>query len=290
MYYTKARLHRILNLSYNFISKLEKEGIIKPIKQIGKRKYYGFQEYLGLKTIQTLRQNGISPKKLVGSIKLVEKKFNTLNSPLTEIKYIPLGKEVIIKYGNFIMNSQGQYLLPAFFETPKNNIQQMQPNALYWFEEASKYDQQSDTIHLAEEYYKKAIAENPKLIEAYINLGTLYYRIGRIKSAEKYYFKALKIERDNPYLLYNLGNLYDEVNNYKKAIQYYRKAIKIMDDYGDAHYNLALVYIKLKNWKKALQHLKRYLTIDPESVWADIAKKQIEYIEHILNKEESNNN
>ena len=94
MLYSKARLTRLLGIPSRLILHLEKEGVIKPIKKVGKRKYYGFKEYISLRTISRLRDNGISPKKMATSVKLIKKRFQSLKSPLTEVKFIFSGNSL----------------------------------------------------------------------------------------------------------------------------------------------------------------------------------------------------
>jgi DNA-binding transcriptional MerR regulator len=197
MLYSKTRLTRLLNISPHLMRKLEKEGILQPKKKIRNRKYYGFNEYLGLRIIQRLRENGISPKKMVASLKSVQKSFQKLKSPLTEVKFISVGKEVVMKYGGNVIDSDGQYLLPQLFEEGKADVYSLSQTAWYWFEMANKYDQEPETYSKAEFYYKQALHYQPEMFEALMNLGTLYYKSGKMKAAETYYLKALKLEPAN---------------------------------------------------------------------------------------------
>lgn len=278
MLYSKARLTRLLGIPAGLISNLEKEGVIKPIKRVGKRRYYGFKEYLSLRTICKLRDNGVSPKKMVTSVKLIKQRFQSLKSPLTEVKFIPYGKELLMKYGGQLLDMNGQYFLPQMFESDKVDIYPMAETAWYWFNEAGKYDQDPESYEKAESYYRQALEYKPDMVEALVNLGTLYYKSARIRTAEEHYLKALELDSENPSLLYNLGNLYDEKKEDLKAIEFYEKAIQLKKNYADAHYNIALLYMRLDRLHEALYHFEYYIILDKESLWSEIAKKQIENI------------
>jgi len=282
MLYSRRRLAKLLNVSSHLFSLLEREGILKPIKIVNKRRYYGFNEYLSLRTIQRLRENGISPRKMVISVKYAKRYFKYIQSPLTEVKFISVGKELFMKHGDDIINANGQYMISELFENEKPEVCPISKTSIYWFELASKYDQDPENYDKAEFYYKQALHYEPNMFEALLNLGTLYYKMGKIKLSERYYLKALKLDERNYLLLYNLGNLYDEKRDIDKAIKYYYSAIEEREDFADAHYNLALLYMKNGDWDRAIKHFQFYILMDPHSVWAAIARKQIEKLEALL--------
>ncbi|MBI5787558.1 MAG: tetratricopeptide repeat protein [Candidatus Schekmanbacteria bacterium] len=73
--------------------------------------------------------------------------------------------------------------------------------------------------------YKRALEEDPELLEAYNNLGVIYTQKGWFKSAIKNFKMAIK---NNPY-------------------------------YADAHFNLAILYEKQTDNKQALVHYLKFI-------------------------------
>lgn len=289
MLYSRTRLARLLNISPHLFSVLEKEGILKPLKVIRKRRYYGFNEYISLRTVQKLKENGISPRKMVANIKSAKKYFKHLKYPLTQIKFITLGKELFMKRGEEMVNANGQYMLTELFKEEESQVCPISQTSWYWFEMASKYDQDPDNYEKAKSYYKKALYYEPNMFEALHNLGTLYYKMSRIKLSEKYYLKALELDNKNYLLLYNLGNLYDETMDFEKAIKFYYRSIEERNGFADPHYNLALLYMKMEEWEKAIKHFQLYILLDPNSIWSSIARKQIDRIGEIIRKKSRDN-
>jgi Tfp pilus assembly protein PilF len=45
--------------------------------------------------------------------------------------------------------------------------------------------------------------------------------------------------------------------------------------YVDAHVNVALLYEKLGRRARAREHWRRYLQIDPQGPWADVARRHL---------------
>ena len=74
---------------------------------------------------------------------------------------------------------------------------------------------------------KKASELNPKLLEAYKALATIYHKNKRYDEAINEWKKALKITPDNPVLHFNLGNCYLSVLKYENALDEFDIAFQI---------------------------------------------------------------
>ena len=123
--------------------------------------------------------------------------------------------------------------------------------------------------------YEQALAHDPDLAPAHLNLGTLYFQARSYKKARAHYEEALRVEPEYPLAHYNIGNLYDETGEREKAIHHYAEAARLDPAYPDVHYNLALLYQTTGQPLRALFHWKAYLRLDPTSAWADIARRQM---------------
>ena len=76
------------------------------------------------------------------------------------------------------------------------------------------------------ELFQKAVAINPKLKDAQFNLGTLYLRIGDLDSAAKAYQDTLAADPNHTLAHYNLGAIYMEKGNNEKALFHFQQALK----------------------------------------------------------------
>ena len=70
----------------------------------------------------------------------------------------------------------------------------------------------------AEEYYKKALFLDDKLVETYINIADIYYKENRLWDAIELLQEATARIPDNVALLHYLGRIYIEDKRYDDAI------------------------------------------------------------------------
>jgi tetratricopeptide (TPR) repeat protein len=76
------------------------------------------------------------------------------------------------------------------------------------------------------DYLKKAIELNPKVAEAYFDLGVLYEQSGKTQEAETNYQQAVDISHSTAKYLNNLAYLYFKQKDYQKALTTYGKVSK----------------------------------------------------------------
>jgi tetratricopeptide (TPR) repeat protein len=94
-----------------------------------------------------------------------------------------------------------------------------------------------NAIDDAERAFKEAIAEDPNMWEAYLNLGLIYKRKGEFEKSEEMYKKALSFGK-RPQILYNLANLYETMSSYyqmstQKSLEYLRLAKNYLKEYSE---------------------------------------------------------
>jgi tetratricopeptide (TPR) repeat protein len=144
-----------------------------------------------------------------------------------------------------------------------------------WFQRGVELEQQGGPMEQALDAYRVALALDPSLTAAMVNLGTLYFAARQLDLAEKYYQRAIEINPKYALAHFNLGNLYDERGDRPRAMQHYQTAIKLDAQYADAHYNLALLHQGAGEVMKAVSHWRSYLRLDPLSSWASVARREL---------------
>ncbi|AIQ96634.1 tetratricopeptide repeat-containing sulfotransferase family protein [Prochlorococcus sp. MIT 0801] len=112
--------------------------------------------------------------------------------------------------------------------------------------------------------YIKSINYFPKFVDAYSNLGSLYYQMGELNKAKIILKKGIKINPNLASLYNNLGITLKEQSEYDEAIKYLTKAIKLDSKYADANYNLGILYKDLGDFKKAINYLSNVIEISPK--------------------------
>lgn len=166
----------------------------------------------------------------------------------------------------------------ARYNTKKNNP----GNAVRILLELVKTDYNFETVfQLAEAYYNQgddaqallryeeaitvAMDANPKLFDAYKNLGNLYCRQGDYLAAEEQYFKAFTMNPNSDVLLVNLGTLEIQKNDFLKAQEKFKAALEINSKNDKAWVGLAFVFEKLGELDLAIANLENALEIDSKN-------------------------
>jgi tetratricopeptide (TPR) repeat protein len=106
--------------------------------------------------------------------------------------------------------------------------------------------------------YEQAIAADPALLDAHVNLGCLLHEAGRLAEAERAYRGALKACGSDPMLLYNLGVLLVDMGRKPEASEAYEAALRGKPGFADCHYNLALLCEELERPREAIRHMSHY--------------------------------
>jgi tetratricopeptide (TPR) repeat protein len=128
------------------------------------------------------------------------------------------------------------------------------PSAEQWFELASELEETSPLE--ARQAYMQAIAADPGLADAHLNLGRLYHEAGELGKAEASYQRAAQCDPDDATAHFNLAVLLEDRGRPDEAIQAYTQAIARDPDGGaDAHYNLGLLLEARGRRDDAMRHL-----------------------------------
>ena len=107
----------------------------------------------------------------------------------------------------------------------------------------------------ARDAYEHALALDPLMADAHVNLGRVLHVAGERGRAEPHYRQAVKLDPDDPTPHFNLGVLFEEMGRKEEAVLAYRQAIVRDPDFADAHCNLGLLLESLGRRQEALRHL-----------------------------------
>lgn len=114
----------------------------------------------------------------------------------------------------------------------------------------------NDTLAIAE--YIMAIKEDPEFVDAYINLGSIYFTRKEYGEAESNFKKATEINAKNPDAFANLGRTYYKQKKYLEAEETYKAALSAKVGYFDTYKDLGLLYHKQKNWPAMVENMMRF--------------------------------
>ncbi|MPY90108.1 MAG: tetratricopeptide repeat protein [Luteitalea sp.] len=143
----------------------------------------------------------------------------------------------------------------------------------YFLEGTSLDEGGPETQEEAMATYRKALALDPELVPAIVNLGNIRYARNEIPEAQALYERAVRLDPSSFEALFNLGNVHHDGGHYTEAAQYYEQALTIDPNYADAYFYLAVTLEKMGRSSEARPHWKTYQDLAPDGEWVELAKE-----------------
>jgi tetratricopeptide (TPR) repeat protein len=274
--FSRREVQRILDVTEKQLDYWERLRIVAPRKGKGE-KFYEFRDLISLRTAKQLIEQGVPANRLRRSLAALQQKLAEVQAPLTELRILSDGKDIVVERDGARMEPlSGQFVLNFDTRQLKDKVRVMpERNAAEWFALALQYEADRNTWAEAMDAYEHALAIDPQLVEALINLGTLHYEQGDFEKAAESFRRAVELDPENALAQFNLGSLLEELGQLEPARGHLRQAVRLDPSYADAHYNLAFVCEKLGAYAEARQHWQRYVELDPSSPWCTYARQRL---------------
>lgn len=132
--------------------------------------------------------------------------------------------------------------------------------ALEYYEKGEEQSLKQE-FKTAIKWYKKAVDEDPKFVEAYDNMGVAYRNLGDFDNAKKAYNKSIELYPEGKMAHQNIGLIYTIEKNYEKALEEYGKVQKIDSTDAEGYYGTIQIYINQKDYPKAIRSAAKTLEI-----------------------------
>jgi tetratricopeptide (TPR) repeat protein len=116
----------------------------------------------------------------------------------------------------------------------------------------------------AVELQHQALALDPKLVQAHVNLISLYGRLGDTPNAEKHYREAIALQPNGADAYYNFGVLCYRLNRRAAAQAAFTKALEINPGHADAHNNLGVLLEQQGKLEEAARHFRNAIELRPD--------------------------
>jgi DNA-binding transcriptional MerR regulator len=284
--YTFKDVARLFQISESRLRYWDKSGFISPSGRVGRRRAYTFQDLIGIRSVKTLLENGISLQRTRRILKKLKEAIPRSSHPLSKIRIMADAKTVVVTdverefeadTGQLLLDFDvGSFEKEVVSQLPDKADEERAMSAYEWYLEGCALDENPDTTAYAEEAYHKAIHMDPSLSNAYTNLGNLLYRKGASDDARALYQKAIEVDANQPEAHYNLGFLEFEARRFKEASRCFAKAVELDTTFADAHFNLAITLFRLGDTKQASAQLEIYLNLEPTGPWADVARQRLQ--------------
>ncbi|MCU1261671.1 MAG: Tetratricopeptide 2 repeat protein [Bryobacterales bacterium] len=283
--YSRENVRRMLTVSERQLRSWEKQGLIAG------GAVFTFSDIIALRTLLKLREKRVPSRTIGQAIHSLRSKLSHIERPLSELRISSDGGKIAVHLSGQKMEAlTGQLLLnfdaaqiagPMAF--PESTVSRAASwrEAEEWFQRGLTLEETGAPAERAIEAYNKALECNPEAAGALVNLGTVYFRSGKLAKAEAFYRKAVAADPQYALAHFNLGNLYDEKGDTARAREHYLAALKLNPKYADAYFNLALVCEQVGDNLKAVSYWNSYLKLDAGSPWAQTARRQLERLKEV---------
>jgi tetratricopeptide (TPR) repeat protein len=262
--YSIRDVEKLVHLPRRAIRALVEAGFVSPARGPRNAWLFSFQDLIVLRTARALAAAKVPRKRITRSVQELRRHLPD-SMPLSGLSISAGGDSVVVREGASRWQAEsGQYLLafegnPAdgslsVIERPEAAPADMGAEA--WFERGAALEGQD--LPAAVVAYEKAVAADPALLKARINLGCLLHEAGRFPEAERAYREAIRSCGNDSVLLYDLGVLLDDMGRKSEALQAYEAALRGDPGFADCHYNLALLYESFRKPKEAIRHMAQY--------------------------------
>lgn len=111
--------------------------------------------------------------------------------------------------------------------------------------------------------FNKAIAYNNKFDSAYVEMGNIYSKSGKMDVAMSYYNQALTVNPKYADALFGIAKIYrDAIKKYDSAIYFFDAAAKSDSTNKEIFYGIAWTYNATKEHERAIPYAIKALEID----------------------------
>jgi len=276
---------RILELPATRLRALARAGFLAPQRGPIGPLSFGFQDLLLLRTTRGLVEAGVPMRRIRQMWASLRQQLAA--EPLTSITVHADGDEIVATdgasswrpdSGQVLLNFETSELVERAADMPASGRRrnatradlavvadagsvaddaapaaERRLSAEEWYEIGCELET-SDPAR-ARDAYEHALALDPLMADAHVNLGRVLHVAGERGRAEPHYRQAVKLDPDDPTPHFNLGVLFEEIGRKEEAVLAYRQAIVRDPDFADAHCNLGLLLESLGRRQEAFRHL-----------------------------------
>lgn len=291
--YSLRNAARILKVAPSRLRYWKRTRLAVPRAELGgaqsRRASYEFRDLVGLRGVLALLEQGISLRRIRQAVEVLRDRVPEIEDPLVALRLWAEGSErMVVEHEGRWMEPDGQMLLGfatagegstspvASILEPDGEPEEAPVSAGDHFERGCRLDADPATWDRAVEAYEAALALDPDFADAHCNLGAVFYNRGDRENARRHFERCLRLDPSHVESHFNLANLLEEEGCNEMALHHYRAGLVADPFYPDLHINLALLYEKLELLPSAREHWRRYLQLEPDGSWSEVARLRLE--------------
>jgi len=137
-----------------------------------------------------------------------------------------------------------------------------------------------DSMNVAKSDMQKAIFYDSKIVEAYNELGRIFFYSNHLDSAQGAFYRAIKVEPEYPLSYFNLGIIDYSVGRTARANRNFKKALKYNPEFAPAHLMQGVIDMFERGmFKLAIKDFNRVLECDPTYIEGYMLRGLINFFE-----------
>ena len=285
--YSAVDVSRLFAVSASRLRYWDRTGFVSPSGRRGRRRFYTFQDLIGLRAAKALLDAGVPLQRVRRSVDALRDLLPRVSRPLHELRVTAEGQSVVVRdaQGQFEART-GQGLLDFDVCDLRDDVvrtlrrhrslDEDRRTAYELYLEGCRLDEDATTFERAESMYRRALELDPTLANALTNLGNVRFRRGFSEEAASLYKEALAIDEAQPEAHYNLGFLHYERGEAESSARCFQRAVDADPGFADAHFNLAMALEEIEQRAKARRHWRLYLQLEPDGPWAEVARRHLQ--------------
>lgn len=284
--YSLCDIAKLFKLSESRLRYWEKSGFIVRSGEAAGKRYYTFQDLIGIRAAKELLDEGVALRSVRKSLAALHESLPKVARPLSSLRITADGQSLLVRddRGSAFDARTGQLVLDFNVSSLRDDVVRVlkrsgrendHRRAYEQYLEGCRFDEDERTWDAAEAAYRRAVQYDPSLSNAFTNLGNLLFKRGRLAEAEECYARALRVDPEQPEAFYNLGFLLYDRGEVQRAIDNFERALATDPSFADAHFNVAMAYQDLAQPDRARPHWEAYLKLDPGGSWAEVAQRHL---------------
>ena len=299
--YTPAMLAEILGVSVRTIRRWHRAGLIKPVREVLRLPYFDFLEVSSARKLAQMVAAGMSPTTIESKLQRLADLVPGVHRPLAQLSIIIEGKELLVRKDDELQEPGGQLRIdfdsmdeakvessseieplevieiptlkfPSLDTSSNSEGQQTPEELMRW---AASLENVGDLDGAIEVYRSRLFSYGPDA-ETNFQLAEILYRLGQVAAARERYFAAIELDESFVEARANLGCVLAELDQPDLAIAAFLGALEHHPDYSDVHFHLARTYDRVGFYTDARNHWERFVSLAPNSPWAEEAKLRLE--------------
>lgn len=269
----------VLGLSASRLRSYLRSGFVSPERRGDGKLTFSFQDLVLLRKAEGLVSERIPPRRVRDAFRKLRERLPE-GASLTGVRVAAEGREVVVDDGEIRWTPGSGQVVFDFDRAAKPNdantgttVTPLAPARAAAAAAKAKVEDgglsardlyergcalEETTPDEASSYYRRALAKDPRLADAHVNLGRLLHESGEIHAALVHYRTALAERPNDATATFNLGVALEDLGLHAEAVDLYERAIKSEPTNADAHYNLARLLEQLGRPEIAIRHLLIY--------------------------------